>query len=284
MRKSAKNKATKAGANNPSPTSANTLSQSGKASVENTLDLLLTLQDQNVLHFASVADQIDYLNKHGDSTIRPKTGRQSNPQKINEKKLLLLASGTHAYMDAGSAVKKYPSPESIKSQIKKIKATLNKYTKDEIAELYANSLIQIEFLDQKILALEGEKTYLRSKELDGLVKRKETVLNQTTGKNNLYAPNNARMQECLDQVLSAGSANKNLSKATFDKFCRLVKKKYPIPPVIPAPRLTAEEKLQDKKAQAADREALKRNDWPPTTLRHFFETALNVKISELIRK
>ena len=85
----------------------------------------------------------------------------------------------------------------------------------------------------------------------------------------------------MDEVLDAGSEHKQLTKATYRKFHRLVTKKYPIPPVIQKFRQSRDEKLQDPEIQKADLEAAQRNEWAPTTTRNFFEKTLDIKIRDL---
>ena len=88
----------------------------------------------------------------------------------------------------------------------------------------------------------------------------------------------------MNEILSAGAVDKIISKKIYARFCNLVKKKYPTPPYVQKPRLSREEKRQDPAIQAVDREALKRNEWAPTTLRTFFEKALKIRITDLPNK
>ena len=67
-------------------------------SLGNTLNLLVAFHDAGVLHLDSAAMQIEFLDKHTSSEIRPVKGRQTNTQKINEKKLNYLISATRSYL------------------------------------------------------------------------------------------------------------------------------------------------------------------------------------------
>jgi hypothetical protein len=250
-------------------------------SIGNTLNLLVAFHDAGVLHLDSAAMQIEFIDKYASSDIRPIKGRQTNTQKINEKKLNYLISATRSYLGGQNNSLKSISKEARERWIEKVKANSAKLTNDQLLEKFANLTFDFECLKQDLAALRDEKSYLSKLFITTLSGRQKTVSAQTKKKDEKFAPNNACMQECLDEVLNSGLENKPLSKSTYTKFCRLVKKKYPTPPVLQQPRLSKAEKLQSAADQKADREALTRNEWAPITLRNFFEKTLKVKIKDL---
>ena len=250
-------------------------------SVGNTLNLLVAFHDAGVLHLDSAAKQIEFLDKHASSDIRPTKGRQTNTQKINEKKLNYLLSATRSYLGEQNKSLKSINKDSKAAWIKKEKANLAKLTNNQLIEELARLTFDFESLKQELTALRDERSYLSKLFMSTLLGRQETVKNQKTGKDKVFLSNNQCLKECLDEVLNGGLQNKPLSKLTYTKFCRLVKKKYPTPPVLQKARLSKEERMQSAADQKADREALARNEWPPTTLRTFFEKALKVQIKNL---
>jgi hypothetical protein len=177
--------------------------------------------------------------------------------------------------------KKYSSEDGLKDRVRELVDEFEPQTKRQLIPRLVQVIIQVEILEQKIEELRSGSEFLIYHYFKHLLERQETVKNQKTGKDKVFSSNNQCMKECLDEVLNAGLVNKPLSKLTYTKFCRLIKKKYPTPPVLQKARLSKEEKMQSAADQKADREALARNEWAPTTLRAFFEKALKVHIKDL---
>lgn len=259
----------------------NSPSDEDPLSIENALNLFISLRDSGVILTESYFEQINFYDKHGDSKIRPIKGRQSFIQKINEQKLEWLAYEAKTYLANSRALEKSISKKSLSSRKNDLNRDLIKLTKDELIEKY--SILTLKH-DQAITELAVQKainSYLSDNLLESLSLKKKAGINKTGGIYKKFASNNACMRECLDEVLDAGSEDKQLTKATYRKFHRLVTNKYPMPPVIQKFRQSKDEKLQDPEIQKADLEATKRNEWAPTTLRNFFETTLKVKIKDL---
>lgn len=216
--------------------------------------------------------------------IPPNSGRQ-NFSHIFIEKVMDLVSIQHKYQtDPDSPQQKYSSEANLKVKIKELLDEFEQQEKSMLMARLAQATILLELLSNEVDHLKFENKFLRFNYVDNLLKKRKTVKSQTAGKVKKFSTNNKCLEECLNEILSAGAVDKIISKKIYARFCNLVKKKYPTPPYVQKPRLSREEKRQDPAIQAVDREALKRNEWAPTTLRTFFEKALKIRITDLPNK
>lgn len=231
--------------------------------------------------FGGVMEKIYEQYKTDILNTQPSGGRQ-NFSHIFLEKVMDLASIQHKLKtNPDNPLKKYSTEANIKVKIQELLDEFQQQKKSMLMARLAQATILVELLSNQVDHLNIENEFLRYNYVDNLLKKRKTVKNQTAGKAKVFSSNNQCLQECLDEVLGAGSTQKEISNKVYIRFLKLVTKKYPTPPFVQKPRLSREEKLQEPAIQAANREALKRNEWAPTTLRNFFEKTLKIKIAEL---
>ena len=232
--------------------------------------------------FESVQDEIYEDYKLNRFNLVDSGGRESVNLKYLKSVMGVEDTVQTVYSKNGGKIsEKYKSKEAKIKRVKEIEQEILKFKKDKLVEELTRATLVIEFLQQQVEVLHVKNKYLFLHFNNFWLNRIAAVAGQKKGKDKVFSSNNQCMQECLDEVLNAGSAEKEISKHVYLRFCRLVKKKFPNPPFLQKPRLNREEKKQDIKTQEANREALQRNEWAPTTLRTFFEKALKVKIADL---
>lgn len=245
---------------------------------EKLLRILANLESDNI---KNILDEgvIDFNSNYFQ--LKPKKGRQSATNKIDEIKFEWLVSGHEIYLDPDGPRMKYSTQEARDARIDELINKMLKVSHELLAKQYANTIIDYEFALQDRAALLEETIFLAEYVRKVLDKRIETVQNQTKGKDEKFQSNNDCMDECLKEVLESKPDNKPLTKAIYRKFIDLVVKKYPKPPVLQKLRQDKAEKSQDKATQKNDLDALERSEWAPTTLRKFFERKLKVKVADL---
>ena len=158
--------------------SANGISDDDTLSIENALNLFISLRNSGVILPASYFEQINFYNKNGDSKIRPIKGRQSFLQKINEQKLEWLAHEAKTYLTNSKALEKSISKKSLTSRKNDLNKDLIKLTKDELIERY--SILTLK-LDQAIAELAAQmeiNSYLSNNLLESLLIKEKA--NQNT--------------------------------------------------------------------------------------------------------
>jgi hypothetical protein len=217
-----------------------------------------------------------------EKKIKKPTSKRQSFREIFSEKIMSLVDCVYAIRsDTERPKKKYKSEDKLKTRVEELVDKFYPQTKRQLIPQLVEATVRVELLTQEVDELKAAHKFLTYHYFRDLLKRREAVNNQKTGKDKIFSDNNQCMQECLDEVLNAGSADKEITKLVYLRFCRLVKKKFPNPPFLQKQRLNREEKKQDLKTQEANREALQRNEWAPTTLRNFFENSLKVKIADL---
>lgn len=248
---------------------------------ENLMNLLAAIEENKSVDLEHIVADLAIDYKSGNFAIKPNKGRQSNTQKINEKQLEWLSTRTSIYINPNGPHQKYLKQGNLEKRLKTLTKKMNQFSKDELVFQFSHTIIELERLIQDTQAMDAENNFLRGFFKEYQSKRKKAVANQTAGLVKKYKSNNQCMQECLDDLLNQVSAGKTLSKNLYRKFCNLVVKRFPNPPVRQKFRQSRAEKLQDPLIQQADMEACQRNEWAPSTLRKYFEKTLNVKIVDL---
>lgn len=249
--------------------------------IENTLNLFISLRDSGVILPTSYFEQIDFYDKHGDSRIRPKTGRQSYQQKVNEQKLAWLAIEANVFLSNSNALDKRIEKKALASRKKSLSKEFMKFTKDDLIEKYATLTFQLDQVNAELTALKEINSYLSSNLLQSLSRQKMIGDNKTSGVNKKYASNNACMKVCLEEVLGATPKEKWATKETFKIFCRHTRKRFPNPPYKQKQRQTKAEKRQDLKIQKDDLEATEREGWAESTLRDYFEKKMKLTVAKI---
>lgn len=249
--------------------------------IENALNLFISLRDSEAILPTSYFEQIDFYNKHGDSKIRPKTGRRSYQQIISEQKLAWLASEAKSFLGNGKALDKRIDKKELAARKKDLCKDLIKFTKDELIEQYAILTLRLDQANAELTVQKEINSYLSGNLLQTLSHKQKIGGNKTSGVNKKYASNNACMKICLAEVLAANPKEKWATKETFKKFCAHTKKKFPKPPYKQKQRQTKEEKLQDLKIQKADLDATSREGWADSTLRDYFERKMRLTVANL---
>lgn len=249
---------------------------------ENLINLLIAIEENKSVDIEHlVADlTIDY--KSGNFVVRPSKGRQSSTQKINEKQLEWLTSRTSVYIDPNGPQQNYTKQSNLQKRLEALSKKMNQHSKDELVFQFSHTIVELERLIQDTESMDAENKFLRVFFKEHLSKRKKAVANQTAGLERKYKNNNQCMQECLDEILNSGDKDQELSKKTYKRFCNLVIKKFPNPPFIQKFRQSKAEKLQSLEMQKADIEACERNEWAPSSLRHFFERKFKIKVVDLV--
>jgi hypothetical protein len=212
--------------------------------------------------------------------LQPKGKRQSLEKKVDELNFAWLASGHKIYMEPDGPHKRYSSIESIEKRLGELRLKMLDSPQDALVDGYARTIIALELALQDREALHAENTYLANFLKEHLHKRTKSVANQKTGKAKVYSNNNQCMKECLIEVTEDLSTDQ-ITKRTYRKFCNLVTRRHTNPPFVQKLRQSKEDKQQSQESMDMDLEALKRNEWAPSTLRAFFENTTKLKIADL---
>lgn len=207
--------------------------------------------------------------------------RQSFQEIYSEKVRGLVESIYSIRTDATRPKEKYKSKDIFDDRVRELVDKFFPLTQSELIPHLVAANVQIDLLQQEVDELKAVSKFLMHHFNSDLSNRMAAVKNQKTGKDKVFSGNNRCMKECLDEVLSKSSPDKEISKRVYRQFCRLLKERYPTPPFRQKPRLSSEEKKQDLETQTADREVLQKYEWAETTLRNFFEKTLNVNIADL---
>jgi hypothetical protein len=225
----------------------------------------------------------EYYNDYqAKKLIEKPDGKRQDFRKIFHEKIWGLVDSTYSIkLDANKPKNKYATKEGIEARATELESKFCRQTKKQLIQELVRETIRVEILKQEVEELCSGNQFLTYHYFKDLLKRKETVKNQKSGKDKVFSNNNQCMQECLDEVLKAGSAEKDISKKVYRRFCKLVEKRYPTPPFVQKIRQSAYEKSQREELQKIDSEALERKEWAPTTLRAFFEKTLKIKIANL---
>lgn len=250
-----------------------------KPSTEHALNLFLAIKELGAILPSSFYEQLIYFNEHGDKDVRPKKGRQSIIQKINDQKLLWLASRATAYTNPNGALKKIHNLDSLNARLKEIKNGIKDKSRDELVNEYSNITVRLERIEQELQSTKDEIQFLSQYALSKLETRKTIVEKQKSFKNALFQDNHDCLLECIKIIESESQDFPR--KYHYRKFYELVTELYPTKPFKQAGPLSKEEKLQPKNIQEINRIANKNEKWSTSTLRNFFEAYIGKKIASL---
>jgi len=148
-----------------------------------------------------------------EKKIKKTTSKRQSFREIFSEKIMSLVDCVYSIRsDTERPKKKYKSKDALKTRVEELVDKFHPQTKRQLIPQLVEAIVRVELLTQEVDELKAAQKFLTYHYFRDLLKRRESVNNQKNGKDKIFSDNNQCMQECLDEVLKAGSAKKEISK------------------------------------------------------------------------
>jgi len=225
-----------------------------------------------------VKDEINALNQ----LTATRKNRSLNDD-INKERLQYLLYMDHVNEDQMARFGVLLDPKKYNEEANAIKTSLNKFKKNDLAELLADTQLKLTIERGFGEVLSRSLDYLWHK-FDGTeYRRAKQSLNRQKSREELFAEDNRRLKKCLENIRKRIKKleKRPLISTDYRAFRAEVYLNYPENLFKQEPRLTGEYKALSKEDKRLERKFFKEEQagWSETRLRDFFEKNTGIKPS-----
>ncbi len=225
-----------------------------------------------------VKDEINALNQ----LTATRKNRSLNDD-INKERLQYLLYMDHINEDQMARFGMLLDPKKYNEEAKALKISLNRFKKDDLAKILADTQLKLTIERGFGEVLSRSLDYLWHK-FDGTeYRRAKQSLNRQKSREELFAEDNRRLKECLENIRKRIKKieKRPLISTDYRAFRAEVYLNYPESLFKQEPRLTGEYKALTPDDKRIEREILKEDQtgWSETRLRDFFKKNTGIRPS-----